>query len=189
MSKFEIDYDDLVQNALRGVVKDILTTTADEGLPGDHHFYIAFRTRAPGVEIADHLRSRYPDEMTIVLQHKFWGLTVHDDHFEVGLSFHQQPEHLVIPFSAITGFVDPSVQFALQFQDHDAESETDDAGGAQIPEGGAEIESFSEHAADVAAEQTGTDQRADHPAQPDDTAASGDDDDNVVALDAFRKKT
>lgn len=189
MSKLEIDYDALVQNALRGVVKEILERTAQDGLPGDHHFYVAFRTRAEGVELADHLRARYPDEMTIVLQHKFWGLKVYDDRFEVGLSFHQNPEHLVIPFDAIVGFVDPSVQFALQFQDHEAEAE---AQGEQsdAASGDAEVTDITDQLApageDAGAPSTGgADDTSPAPGDDD----GGDDDEKVVTLDAFRKKT
>ncbi len=111
-----IPYDDIVQDALRGVVQRVLMRIdADGGLPGSHHFYIAFRTRAAGVNIPRHLIERYPDEMTIVIQHRYWELAVHNDSFEIGLSFNQVPAKLHIPFSAITGFVDPAVNFALQF--------------------------------------------------------------------------
>ncbi len=115
MADMAIRYDELVQDALRGVVRTVLERVASEGLPGDHHFFIAFKSGAPGVVIPAHLRKRYPDEMTIVLQHRFWDLKVEDERFSVGLSFGGRSETLVIPFRAITGFVDPSVQFALQF--------------------------------------------------------------------------
>jgi uncharacterized protein len=110
-----IPYDDVVQEALRAVVGRVLGDVAAGGLPGDHHFYITFKTQAPGVSIPPHLHERFPDEMTIVLQHKYWDLKVEAQHFEVGLSFSQIPSHLVIPYSAITAFVDPAVDFALQF--------------------------------------------------------------------------
>ena len=110
-----IPYDDVVQEALRAVVGRVLGDVAAGGLPGDHHFYITFKTQAPGVIIPSHLHERFPDEMTIVLQHKYWDLKVEAEHFEIGLSFSQIPSHLVIPYSAITAFVDPSVDFALQF--------------------------------------------------------------------------
>lgn len=111
-----IPYDDIVQEALRAVVGRVLgEILAAGGLPGDHHFYITFKTNAPGVSIPRSLYERFPDEMTIVLQHKYWDLKVTDDLFEVGLSFNQMPAHLVIPYAAITGFVDPAVNFALQF--------------------------------------------------------------------------
>jgi uncharacterized protein len=112
-----IPYDDIVQEALRAVVGRVLGQIPHDGmLPGDHHFYITFKTTAPGVDIPQHLIARFPDEMTIVLQNKFWDLKVHDEAFEVGLSFNAIPARLFIPFSAITGFVDPAVNFALQFQ-------------------------------------------------------------------------
>lgn len=110
-----IPYDDVVQEALRAVVGRVLGEVAANGLPGDHHFYITFKTQAPGVAIPTHLHERFPDEMTIVIQHKYWDLKVEAQHFEVGLSFSQIPSHLFIPYSAITAFVDPCVDFALQF--------------------------------------------------------------------------
>jgi hypothetical protein len=113
----QIRYDLLTQQALRGVVRGVLADTAKKGLPGDHHFYISFDTRAEGVHLSDRLRAQYPDEMTIILQHQFWDLKVGDDEFEVGLSFGGVPERLTIPFEAINGFFDPSVQFGLQFEE------------------------------------------------------------------------
>jgi hypothetical protein len=134
-----IPYDEIVQDALRGVVQRVLTRIDSEGgLPGAHHFYIAFRTHAPGVDIPNHLLERYPDEMTVVIQHRYWDLAVDDEGFQIGLSFNQVPAKLRIPFSAITGFVDPAVNFALQFNaptDADAppppepEPPADDPGG------------------------------------------------------------
>jgi hypothetical protein len=111
-----IRYDLLAQDALRGVVRKVLTDVAREGLKGDHHFYVAFDTRAPGVRISDRLHGKYPEEMTIVLQHQFWDLTVTEQTFEVGVSFGGTPERLLVPFTAIKGFFDPSVQFGLQFE-------------------------------------------------------------------------
>ena len=113
-----IPYDEIVQEALRAVVGRVLGEVVRSGseLPGNHHFYITFKTHAPGVNIPQHLRERFPDEMTIVLQNKFWDLTVSDKEFSVGLSFNQMPSKLDIPFSAITAFVDPAVDFGLQFQ-------------------------------------------------------------------------
>jgi hypothetical protein len=111
-----IRYDLLAQDALRSVVKKVLTDVAKHGLPGDHHFFVALDTRALGVKISERLRAKYPEEMTIVLQHQFWDLIVGDKSFEVGLSFNGIPERLVIPFDAIKGFFDPSVQFGLQFE-------------------------------------------------------------------------
>ena len=112
-----IPYDEIVQEALRAVVGRVLGEVEATGtLPGEHHFYITFKTGAAGVDIPKHLAERFPDEMTIVIQNRFWDLKVGDDGFEVGLSFNQAAARLVIPFAAITGFVDPAVNFALQFQ-------------------------------------------------------------------------
>jgi hypothetical protein len=108
-------YDLLTQKALRGVVRDVLSRVAREGTPGEHHFYISFRTTDPDVRLSTRLRERYPAEMTIVLQHQFWDLEVTEDRFEVGLSFGNVPERLVVPFASIVGFFDPSVQFGLKF--------------------------------------------------------------------------
>jgi uncharacterized protein len=111
-----IPYDEIVQDALRAVVGRVLGQVAAEGLPGAHHFYITFKTHAMGVSIPKHLMERFPDEMTIVLQNKYWDLKVTDAGFEVGLTFNQIPANLVIPFSAVTAFADPAVEFALHFQ-------------------------------------------------------------------------
>lgn len=113
-------YDLMVENALRGVVRDALRRAVEHGLPGNHHFYLTFRTRAPGVEIPGYLIERYPEEMTIVLQYQYWNLEVEDRRFSVMLSFNDVRERLVVPFEAMTGFADPSVQFGLQFQDSGA---------------------------------------------------------------------
>ena len=112
-----IRYDLLTQQALRGVVRAVLADTAKKGLPGDHHFYISFETRAEGVRLSDRLRAQYPEDMTIILQHQFWDLAVTDAGFEVGMSFGGIPEKLYVPFAAVTGFFDPSVQFGLQFEE------------------------------------------------------------------------
>jgi hypothetical protein len=113
-----IPYDEIVQEALRAVVGRVLGQVVVSGgeLPGAHHFYITFKTNAPGVSIPQHLKERFPDEMTIVLQNKFWDLSVQEDAFSVGLTFNQIPAKLDIPFAAITAFVDPAVDFGLQFQ-------------------------------------------------------------------------
>ena len=136
-----IPYDEIVQEALRAVVGRVLGQIVDGGgaLPGDHHFYITFKTGAPGVSIPSHLRERFPDEMTIVLQNKFWDLGVDDQGFTVGLSFNQLPAKLDIPFSAITAFVDPAVDFGLQFQAMvpDAEPEPHEAAENDVPDSGA----------------------------------------------------
>jgi uncharacterized protein len=111
-----IRYDLLVQDALRGVVRRVLGEIAKKGLTGDHHFYIDFDTRAPGVRMSSRLLAHYPEEMRIVLQHQFWDLVVAEHAFEVGLSFNGVAERLLVPFTAIKGFFDPSVQFGLQFE-------------------------------------------------------------------------
>jgi len=116
MSTDHIRYDTLIETALREVVHQAMAKVVQTGLPGEHHFYISFRTHFAGVEIPDYLREKYPDEMTIVLQHQFFGLTVNDTGFSVMLSFNNVRERLVVPFAAITTFADPSVNFALQFQ-------------------------------------------------------------------------
>ena len=111
-----IRYDVLARDAMRGVLRRVLDDAAKRGLPGDHHFYITFMTRADGVKLSPRLMEQYPEEMTIILQHQFWDLVVSDDRFEVGLSFGSVPEKLVVPFAAIKLFQDPSVQFGLQFE-------------------------------------------------------------------------
>lgn len=118
-----IPYDEIVQEALRAVVGRVLGEVEAGGgtLPGHHHFYITFKTNAPGVQIPPHLKERFPDEMTIVLQNKFWDLAVTDEGFSVGLTFNQVPAKLDVPFSAITAFVDPAVDFGLQFQSAEAD--------------------------------------------------------------------
>ena len=122
-----IPYDEIVQEALRAVVGRVLGEVESTGhLPGEHHFYITFKTNGAGVDIPRHLSERFPDEMTIVIQNRFWDLKVAEDGFEVGLSFNQMPSRLVIPFSAITGFVDPAVNFALQFQAQADDSDLQD---------------------------------------------------------------
>jgi uncharacterized protein len=109
-------YDQLAQNALRGVVRDALRRVEKSGLPGEHHFYIAFNTKFPGVDIGERMAERYPREMTIVIQHQYENLVVKEDRFEVELSFDNISEKLVIPFNAVKGFLDPAVQFGLQFE-------------------------------------------------------------------------
>ncbi len=120
-----IPYDEIVQEALRAVVGRVLGEIVATGgtLPGEHHFYITFKTGAPGVSIPQHLKERFPDEMTIVLQNKFWDLGVDEQGFTVGLTFNQIPAKLDVPFSAITAFVDPAVDFGLQFQAMDQDDE------------------------------------------------------------------
>lgn len=174
-------YDLLAQDALRGVVRFALKRVVDTGLPGDHHFYIAFDTNAPGVRISDRLRKQYPQEMTIVVQHQFWGLGVTEERFQVELSFDNIPEKLTVPFDAIKGFFDPSVQFGLQFEIGEA---NENAG----PEDGAENENIeSGRPAQAigdpldAKDTAGSDTEAD-------TEESEDEAEKVVQLDTFRKK-
>lgn len=161
-----IPYDEIVQEALRAVVGRVLGQVESSGgnLPGNHHFYITFKTGAPGVSIPTRLKERFPDEMTIVLQNKFWELKVTEEGFSVGLSFNQIPSKLVIPFSAITAFVDPAVDFGLQFQTA--------AGSDEEPPIDAENDSPGHAAAD------GEEPDGDGP----------DDGSNVVTVDFGRKK-
>ena len=133
MATDHIRYDVLARDALRGVLRRVLTDAAEHGLPGDHHFFITFLSTAPGVKLSPRLLAQYPEEMTIILQHQFWDLVVMDDRFEVGLSFGGIPERLVIPFSAIKSFFDPSVQFGLQFETSDATAEPAPAETATAP--------------------------------------------------------
>jgi hypothetical protein len=159
MAQDFMHYDQMVQAAYRGIVRDALARAAKEGLRGAHHFYLVFRTHYPGVEISDALRSRYPLEMTIVLQHEYWNLTVQDDYFEVGLSFNKIAETLHIPFTAIRQFFDPSVKFGLEFQLDGPGGETEKAPTPSPPKAPESAQ----------------------PASPPETGA-------VVSLDAFRKK-
>jgi hypothetical protein len=189
--KGKILYDELVQDALLGVVRKVLADTAKQGLQGAHHFYIAFRTDHPGVVMPAYLRERYKDEMTIVLQNQFWDLHVADDHFSVGLSFNQKPAKLSIPFDALTGFLDPSVEFGLQFQRSKTDGKAKPAAGEPAPAVG-EAGSVKKTAkgAEKALEKAGD--AADPAAKSDDGPDGPQDGSNgpakVVALDAFRKK-
>ena len=165
-------YDQLAQNALRGVVRDALRKVQKMGLPGEHHFYIAFNTRYPGVVLSKRIAERYPREMTVVLQHQFWNLVITEDRFEVELSFDNIPEKLVVPFNAIKGFLDPSVQFGLQFEVVPVEEQ-------EVPEAkrqatAAHVEPNQEIAEGEAAVLNG---------EKDEDGQT-----KVVSLDAFRKK-
>jgi hypothetical protein len=164
-----IRYDILAQEALRGVMRTVLTDAARKGLPGEHHFKITFTTTAPGVQLSDRMRAQYPEAMTIILQHQFWDLVVDDDGFEVGLSFGGVPERLVVPFDAITAFFDPAVQFGFQFETIDA-----DAAG-KAPAGSSAEESRPEPLPSPAAAK-----------EP--SADGGGGGAEVVRLDRFRKK-
>ncbi len=138
-----IPYDEIVQDSLRQVVRRVLGDVAAlGGLPGGHHFFIAFKTRYPGVDMPRHLLERYPEEMTVVLQHRYWDLLVADEHFEVGLTFNQVPAKLSIPYKAISGFVDPAVNFALQFAVATPEVEEVEEEPAEPQEPGSNVVSF-----------------------------------------------
>ena len=172
-------YDALVDDALRSVVKRVLVQVAEKGLPGSHHFYISFRSTDPGVELPDYLRAKYPEEMTIVLQHQYWDLVIHDESFEVTVSFNKQQEHIKVPFMALSAFVDPSVRFGLQFDRKDKAGnllEKSDAGAVAptplpAPEPKAKSDPAAAEAAAAAAE-----------AKPEEAASK------IVKLDSFRKK-
>ena len=155
-----IDYDALIRAALIGVVRDLLADTAKRGLPGNHHFFLAFSTAHPGVVMPEYLRAQHPKDMTIVLQNQFWNLVVEDTWFSVELRFNGRGENLVIPFDALVGFLDPSVQFALQFREITAGKT-----------GAAAADSASDEAAEENEQQA--------------TAEGGN---NVIALDIFRKQ-
>ena len=167
-----IRYDVLAQEAMRGVLRRVMSDAARQGLPGDHHFYITFLTQAAGVKLSPRLMEQYPQEMTIILQHQFWDLLVTDERFEVGLSFGGVPERLVVPFNAIKSFLDPSVQFGLQFNiGGDAAAAAGDKATALAPA--------------PATEQQATDARTDPKAGDDTKPGEGAE---VVRLDRFRKK-
>jgi hypothetical protein len=157
-----IAYGRLMHQAMRSLIQRVLEDVARDGLPGDHHFFVTFETGAEGVDIADWLRDRYPDEMTIVIQHWYDGLSVDDDGFSIVLNFGDNPEPLRVPFDAIRTFVDPSVEFGLRFESTEA-AEDDSAPGSDAPAPPAE-----DPAGDAA------------PDQPDRDA-------EIVSLDTFRK--
>jgi len=175
-----IRYDLLTQQALRGVVRNVLGDAAKKGLPGDHHFYISFDTTADGVRMSQRLREQYPEEMTIILQHQFWDLTVTDDSFEVGLSFGGVPERLTVPFVAIKGFFDPSVQFGLQFEPV-GEGQDNTAPAATIESKPPEPKKRAPRSQGSVPSVV---QQSPEPPEPPKPAAGGE----VVRLDRFRKK-
>jgi uncharacterized protein len=190
----QIRYDLLTQQALRGVVRSVLTDTAKKGLPGDHHFYISFDTRADGVRLSDRLRAQYPEEMTIILQHQFWDLKVGEEDFEVGLSFGGIPERLTVPFEAINGFFDPSVQFGLQFEEVTEGDERPAPANAQEPStaNNKKRRSSASPPVPVAASEpekekpTRSSASASKREKPEKPTSGGDGE--VVRLDRFRKK-
>jgi hypothetical protein len=181
----QIRYDLLTQQALRGVVRSVLAGAAKKGLPGEHHFYISFDTRADGVRISDRLLAQHPEEMTIILQHQFWDLKVGDDEFEVGLSFGGIPEKLTVPFEAINGFFDPSVQFGLQFEEvtegkqQPAPTVTQDKAAGKKPRAPSPARPPAMAAPEKQAATVAPEPALDKPA-----AGGGE----VVRLDRFRKK-
>jgi hypothetical protein len=179
-----IRYDLLTQQALRGVVRGVLAEAARKGLPGDHHFYITFDTRADGVRISERLRTQYPEEMTIILQHQFWDLAVTDAAFEVGLSFGGVPEKLIVPFDAISGFFDPSVQFGLQFEEVTEAEDGKAPLAAATADKPARKPQRPPHAAPAAPPEPEQPPAAAAPEQAPDKPAGGE----VVRLDRFRKK-
>jgi hypothetical protein len=195
MSVDHIRYDLLTQEALRSVLRRVLQDAVKNGLPGDHHFYISFSTGAPGVRMSKRLRTQYPDEITIVLQHQYRDLAVTDQAFEVGLSFSGVNEHLVVPFDAIKRFFDPSVQFGLQFE---TMAVTDDAGAAEVAPAAAEADKTkpkplpaakeSQDAAPAAANPAGAQAKSVEPSPEGDTPRKPDGGAEVVRLDRFRKK-
>lgn len=181
MAKDYMNYGGMVQDALRSVVRQALSRVATQGLPGNHHLYLSFKTAAEGVDIPEYLRERYPDEMTIILQHQYWGLKVSETGFEVQLNFNKMPERLVIPFAAMTGFFDPSVQFGLQFQPNQGEAAARPAitgAPARVPAEPTPL-GVSPKPAEPA-EAKGEDK----PAEPPPGEKRGE----VLTLDAFRKK-
>jgi hypothetical protein len=203
-----IRYDLLVQEALKGVVRRVLTDAAKDGLLGEHHFYISFRTDFPGVRLSQRLRDKYPQEMTIVLQHQFWDLGITEHTFEVGLSFSGVPERLLIPFDALTGFFDPSVSFGLKFEvPGEAEEEPAEAPAAvphrpirgagsepvelQPKKAPAPAKSATPKVPAKPAESSKPAARAEPPAETAETPKDKDDAGGtaqVVSLDSFRKK-
>lgn len=196
MGEEGLRYDAMVEQALRSVVRRALTYAAERGLPGDHHFYVSFRTNDPGVDIPAQLRSRYPNEMTIVLQHQFWGLDVGEEAFGVTLSFSDVPERLTIPFSAISAFADPSVRFGLQF-----DSSQGEGGDAVTPMAAPEQRqqpaepSTADSPFTPLGAATRTAEAADHDggdgsdgAAEDEEAPVGDPGGKVIMLDPYRKK-
>lgn len=188
-----IRYDILAQEALRGVIRKVLAEVAKAGLPGNHHFFITFLTGAPGVRISSRLKEKYPEQMTIVLQHQFWDMNVTDQFFEIGLSFGDVPEKLVVPFAAVRGFYDPSVNFELEFDVAVAQPTSDnDENGNITP---VEIVSVDESTTKKSSEpKKSTRKSAAKKETPSDKEEAGDDpasekpSADVVSLDAFRKK-
>ncbi|MBC8130083.1 MAG: hypothetical protein H7Y08_07140 [Rhizobiaceae bacterium] len=188
-----IRYDILAQDALRGVIRKVLTEVIKTGLPGEHHFFITFLTSAPGVRISSRLREKYPELMTIVIQHQYWDLAVTDTSFEVGLSFSDIPERLLIPFAAIRGFYDPAVNFELEFDVREVEAANGSVDDARLPIAPPTLKEVakpqrSQAPAKLPAKIEAKD--ASHDTGKSDGATGADKKPaEVVSLDAFRKKT
>jgi len=183
--KDHIRYDVLARDAMRGVLRRVLEDAAKQGLPGDHHFYVTFLTKAEGVKISPRLLTQYPNEMTIILQHQFWDLVVTEEHFEVGLSFGSIPEKLSVPFTAIKSFLDPSVQFGLSFETGEAQAAATPPAAAEPPAPAAKSR--------AKADSKTSDKDAEKPAETtDDKSHDGEhkpsEGAEVVRLDRFRKK-
>jgi hypothetical protein len=178
MATDHIRYDVLARDALRGVLRKVLSDAAAHGLPGEHHFFITFVSEAEGVKISPRLLAQYPEEMTVILQHQFWDLVVSEDHFEVGLSFGGIPERLSVPFSAIKSFFDPSVQFGLKFEPTETGA-TDEASAPNLPASPAPS-AFPVPPATAAVPES-AENLEEEPAKPGEGA-------EVVRLDRFRKK-
>jgi len=177
MATDHIRYDVLARDALRGVLHKVLSDAAAHGLPGEHHFFITFLSKADGVKLSPRLLAQYPEEMTIILQHQFWDLVVSEDRFEVGLSFGGIPELLTVPFGAIKSFFDPSVQFGLQFEPTEGAA-ANDSPATNLPAAPAPSALAVPASAPSAPE---TSEQAEEPARPGEGA-------EVVRLDRFRKK-
>jgi hypothetical protein len=171
-----IRYDILAQAALRGVVRTVLADAAKKGLLGEHHFKITFNTTTPGVQLSDGVRARFPQEMTIVLQHQFWDLVVTEQGFEVGLSFGGNPERVGVPFDSVTAFYDPAVQFGFQFETIEAAGDT----GAKVPHKSTDAATRKSESLPAAAPAATAASAA-----PDSDGGAGGE---VVRLDRFRKK-
>ncbi len=181
MTTFDtIDYPKLIDTAMRNVVREALIHVHQFGLPGDHHFFISFQTEYPGVSISPQLKARYPEEITIVVQHQFWDLKIARDHFSIMLSFNNIPEKLVVPFDALTAFADPSIKFGLQFHGKPP-ANSNPASNAPVAE---------EPVACPATGRTGTEKPPmaafEEEAPSEETKAANDE--KVISLEAFRKR-
>ncbi len=196
----DLKYDVMVERALRGVLREALVYVVENGLPGEHHFYITFRTDHPDVDIPDHLHERYPSEMTIVLQHQYWSLEVSEENFGITLSFSDVPERLTVPFDSVVAFADPSVRFGLQFDggaaaEDAADKDRPSAEIETLPVGAAKTEPSGEETAETPARKASAkpkkssrksaEKSATHKAA--DTDGEDDDPEKVITLDSFRK--